>query len=128
VHAALVAKQTTIDDHLRTQFPSALFRPRGSSSGIDVLVAGCETGRHPIEVACKYKDAQSPPREVIVRSLVACACKESSPKNIALAVLLGPIGRHAVSSKYAVDADLSTKVRRLPAAKSTRISTLVSIC
>jgi hypothetical protein len=92
VHAALVGKPTTIDDHLRTQFPSALFRPRGSSSGIDVLVAGCGTGRHPIEVACKYKDAQSPPREVIVRSLVACACKESSPKNVALAVLLGPIG------------------------------------
>jgi hypothetical protein len=41
VHAALVAKPTTIDDHLRTKFPSALFRPRGSSSGIDVLVAGC---------------------------------------------------------------------------------------
>jgi hypothetical protein len=125
VHAALVAKQTTIDDHLRTQFASALFRPRGSSSGIDVLVAGCGTGRHLIG---KYKDAQSPPREVIVRSLVACACKESSPKDVALAVLLGPIGRHAVSSKYAVDADLSTKLRRLPAAKSTRISTLVSIC
>jgi hypothetical protein len=126
VHAALVAKPTTIDDHLRTQFASALSRPRGSSSGIDVLVAGCGTGRHLIEVACKYKDAQSPPREVIVRSLVACACKESSPKDVA--VLLGPIGSHAVSSKYAVDADLSTKLRRLPAAKSTRISTLISIC
>src|SRR5262245_63843759 len=82
------------------------------------------TGRHLIEVA--YKDAQSPPREVIVRSLVECACKESSPKDVA--VLLGPIGSHAVSSKYAVDADLSTKLRRLPAAKSTRISTLISIC
>jgi hypothetical protein len=66
------------------------YHGRGSSSGIDVLVAGCGTGRHLIEVACKYKDAQSPPREVIVRSLVACACKESSPKDVA--VLLGPIG------------------------------------
>jgi len=55
-------------------------------------------------VACKYKDARSPPREVIVRSLVACACKESSPKDVALAVLLGQVGPHAVSSKYVVDA------------------------
>jgi len=44
--------------------------------------------------------ARDPPttgrREGILRSLVACACGESSPKHGALRVLLLPIGVHAV--------------------------------
>ena len=63
----------------------------------------------------------SPPRDVIVRSRVVRACKESSPKNVALRVLHGPIGLSVVSSKYVVDADLSTGMRRMLATKSYRI-------
>ena len=47
----------------------------------------------------------------IVRLLVACACRESSPKRGALRVLLGPSGLHAVSCEYAVDAGLSIGMR-----------------
>jgi 2-polyprenyl-3-methyl-5-hydroxy-6-metoxy-1,4-benzoquinol methylase len=58
VHAAAVAGPITLDQHLAEQFPSAAFRPLGKTDGIDILVAGCGTGRHPIELARKYFDAR----------------------------------------------------------------------
>src|SRR4029077_15678562 len=58
VHAALAGEPIALDEHLRNQFPSAPFRPLGNPDGIDILVAGCGTGRHPIEVAHKYKAAR----------------------------------------------------------------------
>jgi SAM-dependent methyltransferase len=79
VHAASVPEPTTIDDHLRNQFPSAPFRPLGSSSGIDVLVAGCGTGRHPIEVARKYKDARVLAIDLSLTSLCYAKRKTSAP-------------------------------------------------
>src|SRR5262245_61477462 len=81
VHAAPVPEPTTIDDHLRNQFPSAPFRPLGSSSGIDVLVAGCGTGRHPIEVARKYKDARVLAIDLSLTSL--CYAKRKTPAPLA---------------------------------------------
>jgi hypothetical protein len=53
-------------------------------------------------------------REGILRSLVACACRESLPKNSALRVLRLPIGVHAVFIRIAVDADRSIGMRRMP--------------
>src|SRR5215813_3230473 len=81
VHAASVPEPTTIDDHLRTQFPSAPLRPLGSMSGIDVLVAGCGTGRHPIEVARKYKDARVLAIDLSLTSL--CYAKRKTPAPLA---------------------------------------------
>src|SRR5215831_4209960 len=81
VHAASVPEPTTIDDHLRNQFPSASLRPLGSSSGIDVLVAGCGTGRHPIEVARKYKDARVLAVDLSLTSL--CYAKRKTPAPLA---------------------------------------------
>jgi len=81
VHAASVPEPTTIDDHLRNQFPSAPLRPLGSMSGIDVLVAGCGTGRHPIEVARKYKDARVLAVDLSLTSL--CYAKRKTPAPLA---------------------------------------------
>jgi SAM-dependent methyltransferase len=81
VHAASAPEPTTIDDHLRNQFPSAPLRPLGSSSGIDVLVAGCGTGRHPIEVARKYKDARVLAVDLSLTSL--CYAKRKTPAPLA---------------------------------------------
>src|SRR6516165_8214164 len=81
VHAASVPEPTTIDDHLRDQFPSAPLRPLGSSGGIDVLVAGCGTGRHPIEVARKYKDARVLAIDLSLTSL--CYAKRKTPAPLA---------------------------------------------
>src|SRR5262249_56920303 len=67
--------------HLRNQSPSAPFRPLGSSSGPDVLVAGCGTGRHPIEVARKYKDARVLAIDLSLTSL--CYAKRKTPAPLA---------------------------------------------
>src|SRR5262245_4603603 len=81
VHAASVAVPTTIDQYLGKQFSWASFRPLGSSSGIEVLVAGCGTGRHPIEVAQKYKDARVLAVDLSLTSL--CYAKRKTPAPLA---------------------------------------------
>src|SRR5262249_1539824 len=77
VHAASASASITLDEHLRTQFPTAAFRPLGSNSGIDVLVAGCGTGRHPIEVARRYRDARVLAVDLSLTSL--CYAKRKTP-------------------------------------------------
>jgi SAM-dependent methyltransferase len=81
VHAAAVAEPITIDEHLRNQFPSAPFQPLGRESGIDILVAGCGTGRHPIEVARKYKEARVLAVDLSLASL--CYAKRKTPAPLA---------------------------------------------
>jgi SAM-dependent methyltransferase len=81
VHAASASASITLDEHLRVQFPTAAFRPLGSSSGIDVLVAGCGTGRHPIEVARKYRDARVLAVDLSLTSL--CYAKRKTPAALA---------------------------------------------
>lgn len=58
LHAATAQVVVTIDEHLRRQFPTAPFRALGKDGEVDILVAGCGTGRHPIEVARTYKNAR----------------------------------------------------------------------
>lgn len=47
-----------IDDFLRGNFPLADFRPLGKDGGLDVLVAGCGTGQHPIGTAQRFRGAR----------------------------------------------------------------------
>jgi SAM-dependent methyltransferase len=77
VHAALAGEPIALDEHLRNQFPSAPFRPLGNPDGIDILVAGCGTGRHPIEVAHKYKAARILAVDLSLSSL--CYAKRKTP-------------------------------------------------
>jgi SAM-dependent methyltransferase len=81
VHAASASASITLDEHLRAQFPTAAFHPLGSSGGIDVLVAGCGTGRHPIEVAHKYRDARVLAVDLSLSSL--CYAKRKTPAALA---------------------------------------------
>jgi SAM-dependent methyltransferase len=81
VHAASVAEPTTIDEHLRNQFPWAPFRPLANGTGIDILVAGCGTGRHPIELARKYRDARVLAIDLSLTSL--CYAKRRTPAALA---------------------------------------------
>jgi SAM-dependent methyltransferase len=46
-----------LDDHLRRLFPTAPFRPVGHEDRLDILVAGCGTGRHALELAQSYRGA-----------------------------------------------------------------------
>lgn len=81
VHAATAKVVLTIDEHLRRQFPSAPFRAIGKSGEIDVLVAGCGTGRHPIEVARTYKDARVLAVDLSLTSL--CYARRKTPPDVA---------------------------------------------
>src|SRR5262249_25974229 len=52
-------------------------RPLGWNGGIDVLVAGCGPGRHPIEVARQYRDARVLAVDLSLTSL--CYAKRKTP-------------------------------------------------
>jgi SAM-dependent methyltransferase len=47
-----------LDEHLRRLFPTAPFRPVGHEETIDILVVGCGTGRHVLELAQTYRGAK----------------------------------------------------------------------
>jgi SAM-dependent methyltransferase len=80
VHAASSPAPITLDEHLRIQFPTAAFRPLGKDD-IDILVAGCGTGRHPIEVARQYRGARILAVDLSVSSL--CYAKRKTPASLA---------------------------------------------
>jgi len=46
------------DDYVRVLFPTASFRPTGRPDTLDILVAGCGTGRHVLELAQSYRGAR----------------------------------------------------------------------
>jgi SAM-dependent methyltransferase len=79
VRAASAPAPVTLDEHLRNTFPSAGFRPLGNSNGIDILVAGCGTGRHPIEVAQKYREARVLAVDLSLASLCYAKRKTLAP-------------------------------------------------
>src|SRR5438094_461041 len=80
VHAASASAPITLDEHLRIQFPTAAFRSLGKTS-IDILVAGCGTGRHPIEVARQYRDARVLAVDLSLTSL--CYANRKTPAPLA---------------------------------------------
>jgi hypothetical protein len=81
VHAATVGTPITVDEHLRQQLPSASLRPLANERRmIDILIAGCGTGRHPIEVAQKYLDARILAVDLSLGSL--CYAKRKTPRHL----------------------------------------------
>lgn len=81
IHAATAQVVVTIDEHLRRQFPSAAFRPLNKDGEVDILVAGCGTGRHPIEVARTYKNARVLAIDLSLTSL--CYARRRTPADVA---------------------------------------------
>jgi SAM-dependent methyltransferase len=53
-----VGPPTTLDALLSEQFPDSSFIPGGKEGSIDILVAGCGTGRSAIHAAQRFRDAQ----------------------------------------------------------------------
>jgi tetratricopeptide (TPR) repeat protein/SAM-dependent methyltransferase len=47
----------SFDEYLRRLFPLVRFRPLGKHADLDLLIAGCGTGRHAVEVARRVKGA-----------------------------------------------------------------------
>ena len=58
VRLAPAPRPIVLDEHIRRQFPAALFRPTGQHDSLDILVAGCGTGRHALELAQTYRGAR----------------------------------------------------------------------
>lgn len=81
VHAATAKEVVTIDEHLRRQFPSVPFRTPGTGGTVDILVAGCGTGRHPIEVARTYEDSRVLAVDLSLSSL--SYAKRKTPPDVA---------------------------------------------
>jgi SAM-dependent methyltransferase/tetratricopeptide (TPR) repeat protein len=50
--------QSSMDAYLRARFPSAPLRDLGKDGNLDILVAGCGTGQHPILVARQFPAAK----------------------------------------------------------------------
>jgi tetratricopeptide (TPR) repeat protein/SAM-dependent methyltransferase len=48
----------SVDEYFRRQFPLAVYRPLGTRDVVEILVAGCGTGEHPVNVACRFLAAR----------------------------------------------------------------------
>jgi tetratricopeptide (TPR) repeat protein len=64
-----------IDDYLAVQFPAGTFAPLGSRDPLDVLIAGCGTGEHPIGMARRYRGARVYAIDLSLASLAYAARK-----------------------------------------------------
>jgi tetratricopeptide (TPR) repeat protein/2-polyprenyl-3-methyl-5-hydroxy-6-metoxy-1,4-benzoquinol methylase len=60
---------TSIDDYLRGLFPLRMFRPLGKSHDVDVLIAGCGTGQHSIDIAQRWKGTRMLAVDLSLKSL-----------------------------------------------------------
>jgi SAM-dependent methyltransferase len=58
VMAAPAGTPIALDDDIRRKFPLAPLRPRGGGEHLDVLIAGCGTGAHPVETCRRYAFAR----------------------------------------------------------------------
>ncbi len=57
VKTVTTGKPEAVDVRMRTRFPNAPYTERGNTDGVDILVAGCGTGQHPIETTQRFKAA-----------------------------------------------------------------------
>ncbi|EME69532.1 type 11 methyltransferase [Paramagnetospirillum caucaseum] len=69
VKVSVIDEPRSIDDVLRRTFPLARFDPLDTGDGVDVLVAGCGTGQHPICTAQTYPAARLLAIDLSVSSL-----------------------------------------------------------
>lgn len=58
IKAAPAGEAMSIDEYLSHRFPLVAYKHHDMSGSIDILVAGCGTGLHPIETAQQFQGAQ----------------------------------------------------------------------
>jgi len=73
-----------LDDYVRVLFPTASFRPTGRPDTLDILVAGCGTGRHVLELAQSYRGARVLGVDLSLASLASA--KRRTPTRLSGAV------------------------------------------
>ena len=67
--SSLFPAPVLLGDHLRALFPHANLRLQPPGEGLDILVAGCGTGRHSTETASRYHGARVLAIDLSARSL-----------------------------------------------------------
>ena len=75
------ANLRVLDDYIRQQFPTAQFRPCGARDSIQILEAGCGTGRHALEVTQAYRGARVLAVDITLASLANA--KRKTPLSLA---------------------------------------------
>lgn len=75
------AKLRILDDYIRQQFPTAQYRPVGRRDSLDILEAGCGTGRHALEVTQAYRGARVLAVDISLASLASA--KRKTPPALA---------------------------------------------
>src|SRR5262249_52430406 len=58
VMASPAVKTIRIGDYIREKFPRVAVRAVGGPGGVDILIAGCGTGSHPIDTFRKFTGAR----------------------------------------------------------------------
>jgi tetratricopeptide (TPR) repeat protein len=81
VTASAAQAPEDLTGHLRQTFPFADVTQTGSSDGVDILVAGCGTGRNAIETAQKFKNARILAIDLSLSSL-AHAARKARERNV----------------------------------------------
>lgn len=64
-----------LDEYLGGQFPAGTFKPLGHRNSVDILIAGCGTGEHPIGMARRYRGARVLAIDLSLGSLAYAARK-----------------------------------------------------
>jgi SAM-dependent methyltransferase len=72
---------TTIERYLRDMSPTAAFTPLAKTGALDVLVAGCGTGKHTTGIAQRHQEAQVLAVDLSLSSL--CYAKRKTPAALA---------------------------------------------
>lgn len=97
IQAGSAGSPEDLTDYLRRTFPLAGVEPVGQGVGLDILVAGCGTGRNAIETAQKFKGARTLAVDLSLNSLAHAVRK--TPASLAIEYAqadlleLGSIGR-----------------------------------
>ncbi len=75
---AMPRKYADVAAHLRELLPAAQFRPPNKASRLDILVAGCGTGRHAVMTAQQYEGARTLAIDLSTSSLAYAIAKARS--------------------------------------------------
>jgi SAM-dependent methyltransferase/tetratricopeptide (TPR) repeat protein len=77
----------TLDQHLRDLFPTAAFTPLGKTDSVEMLVAGCGTGRHCTWIAQRFQSVHLLAVDLSLSSI--CFAKRKTPAAFADRITYG---------------------------------------
>ena len=80
VDVSTSVETVTLDQHLRDLFPTAAFAPLGKTEDVEMLIAGCGTGRHATWIAQRFQGARILAADLSLSSI--CFAKRKTPAEL----------------------------------------------